>query len=82
MPAGPVLRTYKQYSIAVCVRPEVASGIMSGRLVGLTIPDKSEKFRDHCLNRYGEIRPNAVGGGFFSRFRTSINAAQKQLVPV
>ena len=34
----------------------------------LTVPDEFVKFRDPCLNRSAEIRPEAVGFGIFCRF--------------
>ena len=33
--------------------------------VRVIVPDKSVKFYDPCLNRSGEIRPEASGGGIF-----------------
>ena len=38
LPVGPVLRTYMQYSVAVCSRPEVVSQVISGGCMRLTIP--------------------------------------------
>ena len=65
LPVGPVLRTFAQYLIAFCSRPEAASDAMSSSIVGLIAPDKYVKYRDPCLNCSGEIRPNVII--FFSR---------------
>ena len=37
---GPVLRTFVQYLIAFCSRPETASDVISGRFVGSIVPNK------------------------------------------
>ena len=66
--AGPVLRTFVQYSIAFCTRQEAANDVMSGLFVRLIVPNKIVKFRDPCLNRSREIRPKAIGDGSFDRF--------------
>ena len=52
---------FLQYLIASCSRLEAASVVISGRFVGLTVPDKGVKFRFPRLNSSGEIRPKAVG---------------------
>ena len=65
LPSGPVLRTFVQYLIAFCSRSETASCDRSDRFMRLIVPDKTFQFRDTCLNRYGEIRPKAIGGGIF-----------------
>ena len=54
-------RTFVQYLIAFCSRPE-------GRFVRLILPDKSVKFRDTRLYRSLEIPPEAVRGSIFNRF--------------
>ena len=68
MPAETVLRTYAQYSVAVCSPSEAASDGMSGSFVGLTVPNKFVKFRDPRLNLSGEIRPKALHFRPFSNF--------------
>ena len=65
MPATPILRTFMQYLSAFCSRLEEASDAISGRFVGLTLPDECEKFRNPELNRSGEIPPEAVRNGIF-----------------
>ena len=45
MPAGPVLRTSMQYSVAFCNRLEAASDVVSSRIVRPVVPDKAVKFR-------------------------------------
>ena len=59
MSAAPVLRTFVQYLIAFCSRPETASDFISGKYV---------KFRDPGLNRSREIPPETVIGDIFDRF--------------
>ena len=44
MQAGPVLRTYTLYSIAVCSRLEAASDVKSGKFVGLKVTDEHVSF--------------------------------------
>ena len=56
-------RTFVQYSIAFCRRLEVASDVMSGRFVGLTVSGERMKSRDPRLNRSQEIPSGAVVGG-------------------
>ena len=68
LPVGPVLRTCIQYSIAVCSLPEVASRVVSGRYMWLSISGTCVQFCDPSFNRSEEIRPKAVGGGIFGRF--------------
>ena len=58
--AAPVLRTFVQNLIAFCSRPQVCD-VMSGRFVGLTVPEQFVKFLDPPLNNSGEIRPKAAG---------------------
>ena len=53
----PALYTFVQYSNAFCSRPETGSDVMSGKFVC-----------DPRLNRFPEIRPEAVGNGIFDRF--------------
>ena len=37
---SPVLRTFMQYLVAFCSRPEAGSGVISGRFVTPIVPDK------------------------------------------
>ena len=62
--AGPVLRTFMQYSTAFCSRLEAANDRMSGLFVGLIVPDTAVKFRDAGLKFSREIRSKP------RRFRT------------
>ena len=57
LPAAPVLRGF----CAFCSRPEAAMDVISSKFVGLIVPDKRVKFRDHRLNHSGEIQPKSVG---------------------
>ena len=41
--AVPVLRTFVQYLILSCCRPEAASDVMSGMFVGPTVPQEGRK---------------------------------------
>ena len=41
---------------------------MFGRFVKLAVLGECVKIRDSCLNRYPDIRREAVGGGSFDRF--------------
>ena len=66
--AAPVLHTFVQYLIASCSRLEAASDVMSGRFLGLTVPQNDVKFRDSRLNRSEEIWPKDVGCSIFGRF--------------
>ena len=43
-----------------CSRLETASDVISGRFVGAIVYNKQIKFCDPCLNRSGEIPPEAV----------------------
>ena len=63
-----VLLTFVHYLIAFCNQPEAASGVISDRFVGLTVPDEYVKFRDPCLNCSGENRTKAVGCGILGHF--------------
>ena len=42
-------------SCSIFSRREEGSDVISRDLIGLTVSDKAEKFRDHCLNRCREI---------------------------
>ena len=67
-PVEPVLRTFVQYLITFCSRPEAASDVISGtfaRPIGL---DKCVKFRGSSSNRSLEIPPEAVWGDIFEFF--------------
>ena len=56
-------------AVSNCIlQPTGSSEVISGRLIGLTVPDKCVKFRDPRLNGSREIRPKAVGCGIFGRF--------------
>ena len=73
MPATPVLRTFMQYSIAICSRPETVSDVISGiyiRHVNGTdfVSNKHVEFREHRLNHSREIPLEPVGGGIFDCF--------------
>ena len=68
MPVTSILRTFMQYLIAFCSRPEAAADVISGRFVRLTVPNKFVKFCDPCLNRSPDILPKTVGCGIFNRF--------------
>ena len=68
MPTAPVLRTFVQYFIAFCSRPEAASDMSSGRFVRLAVVDKCVNFHDPHLNCSREIAPEAVACGNFDRF--------------
>ena len=46
LPVGPILRTHMQCSIAVCSQSEVASHVITGRSMCLTIPHKCVQFCD------------------------------------
>ena len=59
-PAGPVLRTVVQYLITFCSRPEAASTVISGTLLGPFVLDKFLNFRDPSLNGSREIPAEAV----------------------
>ena len=64
LPAAPVLRTFVQYLMVFCSRPETAWDVISSRFVELTVPDESDR-----LNRSREIRPKkAVGCGIYYHF--------------
>ena len=54
------LRTFVEYLVVFCSRPETASDIISGRLVGPIVCDKRLKFLDPRLNHSREIPPEAV----------------------
>ena len=64
-PAEPVLRTFVQYLIAFCSRPETDSDVLAGKFLVSIVPDKLVEFRDPRLNRSREIKPNAAGGDIF-----------------
>ena len=64
-PAAPILRTFVQYLIAFCSRPEAASDVISGRFVRPIVPDKYIKFGYPRLNNSREMPPEAVGSGIF-----------------
>ena len=49
------------------LRPTDDMSGISGRFVRLTVPNEPVKFRDPRLNRSGDIRPKAEGGGIFGR---------------
>ena len=68
LPTVPVSHTFVQYLVASCSRSEAASDVISGRFLGLTVPDECLKFCDLRLNGSGEIRPKAVGRGIFGHF--------------
>ena len=67
-PVGPVLRTFVQYWITFCSRPQAASDIVSGTFVSLVVLVKRVKFHDPCLNRSWEIPREAARGGIFDCF--------------
>ena len=50
LPVAPVLRTFVQYLIVFCGRPEAASDVISGKFVRPSVPDKFEQFREPRLN--------------------------------
>ena len=56
---------------------QLATDVISGRFVGLTVSDKSVKFSGPHLNRFGEIRPKVVGWAFSTVSRTLINPNRK-----
>ena len=60
-----VLRTFVQYLITFCIRPEAASDVIYGSVVRPNV-----KFRDRGLNRSHEIRSDAVRGGIVNSYRT------------
>ena len=68
MQGAPVLRTFVQYLVTFCSRPEAVSDFITGTFVGLAVPVKCVEFLDPRLNRSPEIRPEAIGGGIFGRF--------------
>ena len=57
-----------QYLIAFCSRPEAASDVISGVLVGPIVSDKQMLFRDHRLDRTREIPSEAIEGGILAAF--------------
>ena len=59
---------FVQYLIAFCNPLEAASDVISGAFVRHIVLEKCGKFRDHCLNRYREIPPEAVGSGNVESF--------------
>ena len=63
-----VLRTFVQYLMAFCSRPEAASDIISGRFARPIVLDKCVNFRDPSLNRSREIPALAVGSGILDSF--------------
>ena len=65
MPAGPILRTFVQYLLTFCSRPEAASDAVSSRVVEPIVLDKWVKFNGPSLNRSIKISPEAAGGGIF-----------------
>ena len=44
LPAAFVLRTFVQYLIAFCSRPETANEVIFGKFERLFVPKRSEKF--------------------------------------
>ena len=56
MPAEPVLRTFVQYLIAICSRPETASDVISGKAVQYASMDACFKLGDARSNRSRDIR--------------------------
>ena len=61
---GPVFRTFVQYLITFCSRPETASDVISGLFVGMIVPEKPVTFRDPRLNLSQAIPPEAVEAAF------------------
>ena len=45
-----VLRTFVQYLVAFCSRPEASGDVLSGRFGRLIVHDKSVKSSDPCSN--------------------------------
>ena len=71
---APVVRTFVQYLIVFCSWLEAAIDVISGRFAGLTVADNRVKlFRDHRLNRSGEIQPKAIGCSIFGHFSNFCN---------
>ena len=71
-PLGPILRTIVQNLIAFSSRPEAASDVISGTVVGPIVPDEPVKFGDTSLNHSLKIPPEAIGGGIFDSFCSSM----------
>ena len=63
-----VLRTFVQYLIAFCGRPEEGSDVVSGRLVWPAVPDTLAKLCGPRANHSRDILPEGVGGGIFHGF--------------
>ena len=61
------LRTFVQYLVASCSRPEAASEVMSDRFVQPIVLDKRVKFCSR-LNHSRQIRTKAIGGGIYEFF--------------
>ena len=57
--SGSALRTFMQYMIAFCSRPEAASDIISSKFVRPIVPEKRGQFRSR------QIQTEAVVGGIF-----------------
>ena len=49
-PAGSILRTFVQYLITFCSRPEATGGVISGRFVEPIVLHTCVKFHDHTLH--------------------------------
>ena len=77
LPAAPVLRTFVQYLVTFCSRPDDASDFISGSIWGPIIPNKPVKCRDPCLNHSREIAPDGVGGGIFDSFFAIISVPSR-----
>ena len=72
--AAPVLRTIVQYLIAFCSRPETASDIISGRLVGPIVHDKHVNFLSIAKTVIEKFHMKPSGAAFSTVFRTSITS--------
>ena len=68
MPAAIVLRTFVNTFCIFQPTGSSYSDVICGRFVRLAVPDKCVKCRDPRLNRFPEIRPEAVERGIFDRF--------------
>ena len=77
LPARPVLRTFMQYFIAFCSRPESANDVIAGVFVGLIVPDNAAILALTVLENF---EPIALGDGIFDRFFVATFQQKQQMM--
>ena len=67
-------RTFVQYFIAFCSRPEAVNDVICGKFMRPTVPDKCLKFRDLAETILEEFHPKPSEAAFDGYFRDNSSA--------